>query len=143
MNGVVGANQNLRAGPDQLGRRLEQHRADSGPFVAIDQPLIFTPRKVMQRDLGVRVWTEQRRAFEANRPIAKRGPLRADGHDADMFHHTPLVMLHAAAVGRFDVPTATPVRGCDVSAAARGFECSDLLRMLPLKGLHLFRVLSL
>jgi hypothetical protein len=49
-------------------------------------------------------------------------------------------MLHAATVGR-SAPTA--VRGCDVSAAARGFECADLLRMLPLEGLHLFRVLSL
>jgi hypothetical protein len=60
-----------------------------------------------------------------------------------MFHQTPLVMLDAAAVGRFDVPTATFAPGCDVSAAARGFECPDLFRMLPLEGLHLFRVLSL
>ncbi len=85
MNSVVGANQNLRSRADQLGRRLEQHRAYFAPFVTIDQPLIFTQRKVMQRHLGMRVRTEQRRAFEAYRPIAKRGPFRADGHDADMF----------------------------------------------------------
>ncbi len=92
----------------------------------------------------MRVRTEQRRTFEAYRPVAERGSFRADGHDADMFHRTPLVMLHAAAtVGRFDVPTATSVRGCDVSAAARGFEGANLFRMLPLEGLHLFRVLAL
>ena len=52
-------------------------------------------------------------------------------------------MLHPAAVGRFDVSTPTFVRGRDVSTAARGFEGPDLLRMLLLEGLHLFRVLSL
>ena len=52
-------------------------------------------------------------------------------------------MLHAATVGRFDMSTASFVRGCDVAAAVRGFECPDLLRVLPLEGLHLFRVLSL
>ena len=86
MDGVVGANQNLRPGADQPGRRLEHHRADLGPFVTIDQPLIFTQREVVQRHLWMRVRTEQRRTFEAYRPIAKRGSFRADGHDADMFH---------------------------------------------------------
>ena len=52
-------------------------------------------------------------------------------------------MLHAAAVGRFDMSTASFVRGCDVAAAVRGFEGPDLLRVLSLEGLHLFRVLSL
>ncbi len=52
-------------------------------------------------------------------------------------------MLHAATVRRFHMSTSTSVRGCDVAAAARGFEGPDLFRMLPLEGLHLFRVLSL
>ena len=64
----------------------KQHRAGLGPFVTIDQPLIFTQREVMQRHFGMRVRTEQRRTFEAYRSIAKRGPFRADGHDADMLH---------------------------------------------------------
>jgi hypothetical protein len=49
-------------------------------------------------------------------------------------------MLHAATVGR-SAPTA--VRGRDASVDSRGFEGSDLFRMLALEGLHLFRVLSL
>ena len=41
--------------------------------------------------------------------------------------------------------TPTAVRGCDTcaAAAARGLEGPDLFRMLPLEGLHLFRVLTL
>ena len=52
-------------------------------------------------------------------------------------------MLHAAAVGRFDMSNPTSVRDCDVAAAARRFEGPDLFRVLPLEGLHLFRVLAL
>ena len=52
-------------------------------------------------------------------------------------------MLHAATVRRLEMFTAACSWSCDVAAAVRGFECPDLLRVLPLEGLHLFRVLSL
>ena len=50
--------------------------------------------------------------------------------------HTSAVRRFAATVRRFDVHTAA-------TAARRLLECLDLLLMLPLKRLHLLRVLLL
>ena len=88
MNRVVGTDQaarlpaptSLLADSKNIAPHLRSHSSRSiNRWYALK-------RKVVQRHLGMRVRTEQRRTFEADRPIAERGPFGADGHDADMFH---------------------------------------------------------
>jgi hypothetical protein len=82
MDGVVGADQQLGAGPAELVGRYEEEASRLVPPAPFDVAHVLGQRVRVQRDLGVIVGAEHRGSFRADRAIAQRGPLGAHRDDS-------------------------------------------------------------
>ena len=92
MDGVIGADQEIRAHLLQLVRRGEHHLAHARPVAAIDQRHVVGQRRRVHAHFGMGVRGDQRRGFRADGAIAEGGALGRAGGDADV------QWLHAAIV---------------------------------------------
>jgi hypothetical protein len=87
VNRVVGADQEIGADSRQLVRGGEHQLTDARPVVVVDASHIVGQRVRVHRDLWVSVQAEERRAFRADCPIAKRRTFCGAGDDADVAGH--------------------------------------------------------
>ncbi len=96
VNRVVGTDQQLRSGADQVRRRLEHHLTHRVPTILVNQTLVVAQREAVQADLRMVMRPEHRRAFETDRAITKRRAFSADCNDADMLQGLfPTAACHA------------------------------------------------
>src|ERR1700691_3779993 len=88
MHRVVGADEQLRSGSNELRRRLEHHLAHRFPVVIIYEALVAAQGKAVQRDLRMLMRAEQCGPFQTDCSVAKRSAFAADCDDADMLHRS-------------------------------------------------------
>ena len=84
MDGVVRADQEVRADLRELVRRGQHELADGRPVAAVDRLHVLRERVRVHRDFGMVVGAEQLRAFHADGPVAERGPFGGAGDDPDV-----------------------------------------------------------
>ncbi len=87
MDGIVRADQKIRASLGQLVSRREHQVGNPGPIVSVDAFHVSRQRMRMHRDFGMIVGPEQMSAFKSNRAVAECRPLRAARHNADVLGH--------------------------------------------------------
>jgi hypothetical protein len=70
----------------QLISRLKQQSTHRSPVIEVDEALVLTERKIVQRDLRIRMRAKQLSSLEADCPIAERSAFRADRYNPDILH---------------------------------------------------------
>src|SRR5258707_8938433 len=88
MNRVVGTDQPLPTRPDEVSRRLEHQTTDRIPAILVNQTLIPAKRETVQGDLRMVMEPENRRAFQTDRAVTKRGALGANCNNTDVLHRS-------------------------------------------------------
>src|SRR5215469_14359927 len=86
MNGVVRANQKIRAGLGQLLGRSHHEFRDASPVAGVDALHVVSQRKGMQRHLGMLMLAELVRTFKRDCAIAEGGALGAASDNANVKH---------------------------------------------------------
>src|ERR1700733_13909596 len=87
MNSIVGTDQEVGATAGKLCRRGQHQLAHARPVASIDALHVLGERARVHRDVGMIVRAEQRRPFDAHRPITKRRAFGGAGNDTDMLRH--------------------------------------------------------
>jgi hypothetical protein len=87
VDGIVRADQKIRADAFELIRGAEHEFRDSGPIAAVDALHVLAKGIRVYRHLRVSVRTQQLPTLDANRFVAKRGALGGASDDADVQRH--------------------------------------------------------
>ncbi|MNT57888.1 hypothetical protein D3C72_1952930 [compost metagenome] len=87
VDGVVGADQEIRARRGELVRGAEHQRAHARQVACVQAARVLRERGRVHRHLGVRMRAEQRRALDADGLVAKGRAFGGAADDSDVQGH--------------------------------------------------------